>query len=134
MLADIQTRSDIEALMREFYSVAMTDSEIGHHFAELDLEAHIPQIVDFWEKALFAKPVYFNNPMLVHQRLHEKVPMLLEHFARWVEIFSASVDRLFVGDVAEGAKQKARMVADAMGQRLNIDQRFVGVDISRLSR
>ena len=40
MKRDIETRGDIELLLREFYSVAMTDPKIGHFFtrvAELDL-------------------------------------------------------------------------------------------------
>jgi hemoglobin len=134
MLRDIETRDDIERLMREFYSVAMTDAEIGHHFVELDLEEHLPKIVDFWEKALFGRPVYFNNPLAVHQRLHEKVPMKTEHFRRWVEIFVEKVNLLFVGEIAEAAKLKARMVADSFDQRLNLDSRFHQVDISRLTR
>lgn len=134
MLPDIQTRNDIEILMRDFYSIAMTDPLIGHHFIDLDLEGHIPQIVDFWEKALFARPVYFNNPLAVHQKLHDVNPMTSEHFRRWVDIFSASVDKLFAGEVADGAKLKARMVADSFDQRLNLDGRFDQVDISRLTR
>lgn len=134
MPADIASRTDIETLMRHFYSIAISDAEIGHHFDDLDLDAHIPVIVDFWEKALFAKPVYFNNPLAVHQKLHDEKPMTPRHFARWVEIFAASVDELFTGEVAEGAKAKARLVADSFDQRLNTDKRFSGLDIARLTR
>lgn len=134
MLPDIKTRDDIEVLMRDFYSIAMTDPLIGHHFNDLDLASHIPEIVNFWEKALFAKPVYYNNPLAVHQKLHDVNPMTSEHFKRWVDIFSASVDKHFEGEVADGAKLKARMVADSFDQRLNLDRRFGQVDIARLTR
>lgn len=134
MLRDIETRDDIERLMREFYSVALTDADIGHHFVELDLEDHLPKIVDFWEKALFGRPVYFNNPLAVHQQLHERVPMTSGHFRRWVEIFVEKVDLLFDGKIAEAAKIRARMVADSFDQRLNLDSRFDQVDIARLTR
>lgn len=119
MKRDIETRSDIEHLLREFYSVALVDKEIGHHFDDLDLEAHLPVIIDFWEKILFGTPVYFGNPMAVHQKLHKKFPLKFEHFVRWVGIFSGKVDELFEGEMAYNAKDRAKMIADSLNQRLN---------------
>jgi len=58
MKRDIETREDLENLLREFYHVATLDDKIGHHFAELNLETHLPIIVDFWEKVLFGELVY----------------------------------------------------------------------------
>ena len=118
-MADIETRQDIEHLLKDFYSVAMADRKIGHHFDELDLESHLPVITDFWEKVLFGRPVYFNNPLAVHQRLYERAPLLPEHFDRWVGIFAACVDRLFAGDKADQAKLRAKAIANNLGQRLN---------------
>lgn len=119
MKKDIQTREDVELLLTRFYDVAMVDEEIGHHFAELDLVTHLPVIVDFWEKVLFGKNIYFGNPMFVHQKLHEKNPLELEHFQRWVAIFSATVDENFAGEMAENAKMRAKMIAHSLNQRLN---------------
>lgn len=118
-MLDIETRQDIETLLVDFYSVVMTDAEIGHHFDDLDLEHHLPIITDFWDKVLFGNPVYFNNSLAVHQILHEKSRLLPEHFVRWVEVFSTSVDKLFSGPVADQAKQKAAAIGDALSQRLN---------------
>lgn len=131
---DIETRSDIELLMRAFYQRAMADEVIGDHFEELDLESHLPVMVDFWEKALFGKPVYFNNPLAVHQRLNERQPMVSSHFRRWVELFIAAVDELFAGATADSAKATARIVADSLDQRLNPDLRFDGIDIAAALR
>src|SRR5207237_5783519 len=97
-MKDSETREDLETLLTEFYKVATKDAEIGHHFADLDLEAHLPVIVDFWEKILFSKPVYFGNPLQIHQKLHEKSPLALEHFRRWVEIFTRTIDENFSGE------------------------------------
>ena len=118
-MRDIETRQDIEALLEGFYSVVMTDGEIGHHFNDLDLEHHLPIIANFWDKILFGNPVYFNNPLAVHQILHAKSPLLPEHFIRWVSVFSASVDKLFLGPVADQAKLKAAAIGDSLSQRLN---------------
>jgi len=119
MKRDIETREDLENLLREFYAVAIQDNQIGHHFAELNLETHLPIIVNFWEKVLFGNPVYFGNPLAVHQTLHEKSPLLLEHFQRWIEIFNQTVDELFVGKTAENAKLRAKMIAHSLNQNLN---------------
>ena len=120
-MKDIETREDLEKLLAEFYKVAIEDEEIGHHFKDLDLASHLPVIVDFWEKVLFGKPVYFGTPMPVHQRLHAKSPLKLEHFRRWVEIFEKTVDWLYAGATAENAKLRAKMIAHSLNQRINLD-------------
>ncbi len=121
MKRDIKTREDLEFLLTEFYKIAVVDEEIGHHFADLDLESHLPIIVDFWEKILFGEAVYFGNPLTVHQKLHEKFPLKLEHFRRWVEIFSATIDEFFVGEMAENAKLRGKMIAHSLNQNINQD-------------
>lgn len=120
-MKDIETRADLELLLTEFYKIAPEDAEIGHHFDDVDLTAHLPVIVDFWEKILFGKHVYFGNPLIIHQTLHAKSPLKLEHFRRWVEIFSETVDKIFAGETAENAKLRARMIAHSLNQRINQD-------------
>jgi len=70
---------------------------------------------DFTEFGL----IYFNNPLIVHQKLYEKFPLKLEHFRRWVEIFGATVDKLSTGETAENTKLRAKMVAYSLNQRIN---------------
>ncbi len=126
---DINSRQDIERLVDHFYSVAMSDTVIGHHFAAMDMAAHAPVMCDFWEKAIFGRPVYFGNPLIVHQTLDAKVRMEPGHFVRWVEIFVEAVDGLFSGENADRAKLRARMVADSINQRLNEEHRLTELDI-----
>ena len=118
-IRDIETREDLENLLAEFYKTATADRKIGHHFAGLDLAAHLPIIVDFWEKVLFGKAVYFGNPLAVHQMLHEKSLLKTEHFQRWVEIFQRTIDKFFVGETSENAKLRAKMIAHSLNQNLN---------------
>lgn len=115
---DIETREDIDNLLSEFYRIVPVDGEIGHHFDGLDLAAHIPIIADFWEKVLFGNPVYFGNPLAIHAKLNDKSPLKPEHFSRWIEIFEAAVDSLFMGEIAETAKLRARTIGDSLSQRL----------------
>jgi hemoglobin len=120
-MKDIETREDLEKLLTEFYKIVIPDPELGHHFIEMDLKTHLPVIVDFWEKILFDKPIYFGNPLYIHQKLHEKFPLKPEHFHRWVEIFIATIDEKFAGEQAENAKLRAKAIADSLNQRLNHD-------------
>ena len=118
-MKDLETRADLELLLTEFYKVATVDEEIGHHFDNLDLVSHLPIIVDFWEKVLFGKFVYFGNPLFVHRILHEKSALKLEHFQKWVKIFHQTIDKFFTGEMADAAKLRARMIAHSLNQNLN---------------
>ncbi len=121
MKRDIETREDLVTLLTEFYTIAVTDEKIGHHFADLNLVSHLPVIVDFWEKVLFGKPVYFGNPLSIHLQLNQKSPLKFEHFERRFEIFSRTVDRLFTGEMAENVKLRAKIIAHSLNQRINLD-------------
>ena len=118
-MKDIETREDLELLLAEFYKVAIVDEEIGHHFKDLDLVSHLPVIIDFWEKVLFGKPVYFGNPLAVHHVLNAKSPLKLEHFQKWVEIFHRTIDKFFAGEMADAAKLRAKMIAHSLNQNLS---------------
>lgn len=126
MKRDIETREDLEFLLSEFYKIVPFDAEIRHHFDDVDLPAHLPIIVDFWEKVLFGKPVYFNNPLAVHQKLHEKFHLEPQHFRRWVDIFSQTVDKFFSGETAENAKLRAEMIAQSLNQKINQEDDLKG--------
>ena len=119
MKRDIENRADVDELLTEFYKIVMFDTELEHHFVDLDLRTHLPVIADFWEKVLFGNSVYFGNPLVVHQILHARSPLQPEHFVRWVEIFGQTVDRLFAGEIADTAKERAEMIGDTLNQRLN---------------
>ncbi len=119
MKKDIETREDIDALMREFYTKVLTDEEIGYIFeiAKLDLDTHLPIIGDFWESLLLGGKNYQmrgRNPLQIHDELNEKTPLKPEHFKRWLEIFRATVNEMFTGTRADFAKSRAEAIANRM--------------------
>ncbi|MCC6826461.1 MAG: group III truncated hemoglobin [Acidobacteria bacterium] len=128
MKQDILNREDIDLLMREFYSRAMSDEMIGYLFTEvamLDLEHHLPVIGDFWETILFGTrsyQKYGRSPLYVHKILDDKEPLLIEHFRRWVAIFDECVDKDFEGENAESIKMRARAIASRMSYFLNPEE------------
>lgn len=119
-LADLADRSDVERLVRAFYGKALDDDVIGYLFeiAELDLEAHLPIMVDFWQTMLLGIRAYHRNAFAVHVALHEKEPLTRAHFDRWLALWMETVDELFAGERAELAKAHATRVARAFANRL----------------
>jgi hemoglobin len=120
MLRDIESREDVDLLMRRFYERAMSDAVIGRIFtevAQLDLEHHLPVIGDFWESTLFGTGVYSRhgrNPLLIHAALDRKESLEPHHFRRWLELFFATVDESFTGMRANYAKQRGAAIAQRM--------------------
>jgi hemoglobin len=120
-LGDIETREDCERLVRAFYGRALTDPMIGYLFvdiAKLDLEAHVPEITDFWETILLGAQSYSGGAFRPHAALNAKVRLRSGHFERWLTLWRATVDELFAGPRAELAKSHAQRVARAFHSRL----------------
>ncbi|MDE3124761.1 MAG: group III truncated hemoglobin [Bacteroidota bacterium] len=114
MLKDIGNRSDLQLLMETFYAKALKDELIQHYFndvAKINMEKHLPIIVDFWESVLFETPIYKGNVMAVHQQLHQQSPFVQAHFNQWLLLFQQTTDDLFAGDMAEKIKQRAYSIA-----------------------
>jgi len=127
MNRDLETRADIDHLMREFYSRATSDNVIGYIFtdvAKLDLDHHLPIIGDFWESLLFGTGVYQQhgrNPLMVHRDLHSKSAFTARHFTRWLELFDYCVDKDFAGERAEFLKMRAHAIASRFQAVLEIE-------------
>jgi len=123
---DIESRADIDLLMRVFYERALADDVIGYIFtdvAKLDLEHHLPIIGDFWETMLFRTADYTRhgrNPMDVHRQLHLKSAFESKHFSRWLNLFVRSVDEEFAGPRAEFIKLRAHAIAKRFQQNLGV--------------
>lgn len=118
---DIESREDIERLVRAFYDRAMVDDRIGYIFTEvakIDLDEHLPTMFDFWETMLLGGNRYRGGAMHKHVDLHRQSPLLEEHFVRWLELWDATIDRDFAGDRASLAKMRAHQVARSMLLRM----------------
>ncbi|MGV3460425.1 MAG: group III truncated hemoglobin [Flavobacterium sp.] len=114
---DIQTPSDINTLMRSFYNTLLKDEAMAHIFneiAHIDLEAHLPHIVSFWEGVVFNTGDYRNNVMQLHLNLNDMVPLSKERFNTWLTAFNLTVDDLFSGPNAEKIKTRALSIATVM--------------------
>jgi hemoglobin len=109
--------ADVELLVRRFYQAVIPDPLLGPIFEGfgVDWSEHIPKLVDFWAGRLLGVAGYQGNPVGAHRPVLELRPFGAAELARWIELWEETVDELFTGEVAELAKQRARMAADAIG-------------------
>ncbi|MDB5247681.1 MAG: hypothetical protein JWQ40_2075 [Segetibacter sp.] len=114
---DIESREDIFLLVKKFYEKLLTDDTISYIFtdvAKIDLDHHLPILVDFWDMVLFGADTYRKNAIQPHMVLHQKSSFEKHHFETWLGYFNTTVDELFDGPVAFSAKQKAKSIATIM--------------------
>ncbi|MDL9980679.1 group III truncated hemoglobin [Microbacterium sp. ASV49] len=131
---DIAGRTDIEEHIVAFYRAAFADALLGPIFtdvARLDLERHLPIMADFWETVLFRAGKYQRNALQVHYVLNARHPLEAEHFERWLELWTATLDARFHGPIAERAKLQADRIAGSLQRRLSGESGSEFVSLSR---
>lgn len=117
MKRDIESRDDLLTLLGKFYEGLLKDESISYIFtdiAKVDMQEHIPVIVDFWDMVLFEASTYKKNAIHPHLILNQKLKFEKHHFDTWLRHFNETVDELFKGNVAFMAKQKAKSIATIM--------------------
>ncbi len=118
-LQDIAGKKDIQLLVDVFYDVIRSDAQLGPIFESkvADWSKHLPTMYSFWDSILFGTSDYRGNPFAKHMNL----PVEHRHFERWIELFIATVDRLFAGSIADQAKAAAKSIAHSFQIRMGIN-------------
>jgi hemoglobin len=113
----IETIDDVGLLVRRFYQAVIPDPLLGpiFHGMAVDWSVHIPKLIDFWSARLLDVTGYEGNPVGAHQPVLERYPFGPAELEQWLTLWDETVDELFVGDVADLAKQRARTAAAAIG-------------------
>ncbi|WP_163401380.1 group III truncated hemoglobin [Flavobacterium fluviatile] len=109
-LQDISNIEDIKLLVNTFYEKVQNDDLIGPVFNEKMMgrwPEHLEKMYRFWQTILLEEHTYSGSPFPPHKQL----PVNQSHFDRWMEIFTSTVDSLFVGKLAEEAKVRAANMA-----------------------
>jgi hemoglobin len=115
---DITTLEDIKLLVDSFYSKVQKDEFIGPIFNEKIANRwpeHLEKMYRFWQTILLEVHSYSGSPFPPHKQL----PVDKEHFDRWMEIFTETVDVLFAGPIAEEAKLRARNMSEMFNYKIN---------------
>ena len=118
---DLSTRTDIHDLVVEFYRAIVNDAELGYIFgevAEVDWTLHIPKLIDYWCRVLLGERGYDGYFLGAHERVDGIEPFASAWFARWLELWEASIDKEFAGPTAARAKRHAQRMAGVLAKRL----------------
>lgn len=110
-LKDIKTLDDIKLLVDTFYGKVQKDELIGPIFNEKignNWPAHLERMYRFWQTILLEEHTYSGSPFPPHKHL----PVGKEHFNRWMEIFTETINELYAGALAEEAKLRAKNMAE----------------------
>lgn len=121
-MKDLENREDLILLMVKFYQKLLQNKAISYLFtdiAQINMEHHLPVIVDFWNLSLFGKGNYKNNVLKLHLDLNEKSKLSPQHFKIWLDTFYLTVDENFSGENSEKIKTKALSIANVMQIKLH---------------
>ncbi len=120
MKHDITTFEDIKFLVDHFYAMVQRDSMLGPIFNSRLIgrwELHNQKLYRFWNTVLLRNPDYVGNPVPLHFTL--KIDK--NNFQRWLSIWNEIIDANFEGIVAQRAKYRGMMMANAFLYKINKD-------------
>ncbi|GAB3202573.1 hemoglobin [Pontibacter aydingkolensis] len=119
MKRDLENEEDIKLLVNTFYDAVNQDellSPVFNGFAKVNWDTHLPLMYTFWSTVLLGSMAYKGQPFPKHVSL----PIERHHFSRWVELFTKTIDKLFEGDKAAEAKQKAISIAQVFQMKMGM--------------
>jgi len=112
MRKEIENRKDVHKLVTTFYAQVQKDELLGPVFNSMinDWEEHFEKLTNFWESNLFFKKSYQGNPLQKHVEVDATFNHTINemHFGVWLNLWFATVDDLFEGELANRAKNRAR--------------------------
>ena len=115
---EILTLNEITLLVDTFYGKVQEDALLAPVFNERIGDRwpeHLEKMYTFWQTVLLEERTYFGAPFPPHARL----PIDAEHFQRWMELFTETVDELFTGEKATEAKWRAARMAEMFQYKLD---------------
>ena len=115
-MPDLTSSADTTRFMTAFYEVLLRNPTTAPLFAEVDMQAHMPRVVAFWDNMLFGGGRYSGSPFERHVPLDLKS----EHFTIWYETFCSCLDDLFEGPNASLLKERAHSIAFIFAHKLGL--------------
>jgi hemoglobin len=121
---DILSLEDVKLLVNTFYGKVREDETLAQIFNERIKDRwpeHLEKMYRFWQTVLLEEQTYFGAPFPPHANL----PVERLHFEKWLELFHATVDELFVGQIAEEAKWRGNRMAEMFELKIEYRRRQV---------
>ena len=125
MQAQEITQENIRTLVMTFYAKIIKDDIVGPFFiAKLGEDmnnehwvTHLEIIVGFWSSLALGNPKYSGNLFLPHTQLGQ---LKRETFEQWLELFSETLDEVYVEGIAEKFKERSIIIAGNFMRNLMI--------------
>ncbi|WP_442754140.1 group III truncated hemoglobin [Methylocystis sp. JAN1] len=99
------SESAIRACVKRFYEKGDADPMLGPIFAKTisEFEPHLEIVANFWSHALLGTTRYQGTPFGVHVNL----PIEVEHFGRWLSLFTEAAKETMPEPLAAAAIARA---------------------------
>lgn len=123
-MTDLASADDITRFMTGFYEELLADPTAAPVFEGVDMNAHMPRVVAFWENMLFGGGRYSGSPFDRH------VPLDLskEHFEIWYRTFCQVLNGMYVGPNASLLKERAHSIAFIFSHKLGLEAPDIQLD------
>ena len=112
----------VRFLVDSFYEKVQVDPLIGPiftHVAQVDWSKHLPKMYAFWESLILGNNAYDGHPFRPHLLVNQKHTLTIEHFERWLQLFSATLSEKFTGNAAYQVRQRATQIALVWNNKLD---------------
>ncbi len=119
------TRKNIKTLVDRFYSKVLKDELLADFFIQKlgdemitdEWQRHLNLLTDFWASITLGDTAYSGQPVKPHMHM---TGLKRVTFERWLELFFATVDRLYAKEAADVFKVRSQMIADNFMKLLGI--------------
>ena len=117
-MQDISSREDVYLLVTTFYSKVRKDELLAPIFNSVikDWPHHFELLTDFWQTNLFFEKIYMGDPLQKHVEVDKLIGGKISelHFGAWMNLWYETLDELFIGEVTQIAKNRARNMGTYM--------------------
>ena len=116
---DIRDINDIKLLVNNFYTKVRDDEFLAPVFNERIKDRwphHLEKMYTFWQTVLLDDHTYFGAPFPPHVNL----PINKEHFEKWIELFTETINENFKGLIADEALWRAEKMAMMFQSKLTV--------------
>ena len=111
----------IRLLVDSFYEKVQEDPLLRPIFtdvAQVDWSHHLPKMYAFWENIILGNNAYQGHPFRPHLLINQQHTLTIDHFERWLQLFTLTLAERFEGQTAEDVRMRATQIALVWNNKL----------------
>lgn len=115
---EILELEQVKLLVDSFYSKIRKDDLLKDIFDEVIQDRwpeHLEKMYCFWQTVLLGERTYSGKPFVPHMHL----PVDMQHFDRWLDLFDQTLEEHFHGQNVEAARWQANRMAHMFHLKIN---------------